>query len=53
LAGAVQAELDWGTEEIECTGAVRPADGGIRLRFSRKPTEAGVWASWSWCSAPN
>jgi hypothetical protein len=35
LSGAVQAELVWGNEGTECTGAVRPTDGGIRLRFSR------------------
>lgn len=34
LAGAVQRELDWGNEGMECTGAVRPTDGGIRMRFS-------------------
>ena len=38
LAGAVRAELDWGNEGTECTGAVRPTDGGIRIRFSRKPS---------------
>ena len=38
LAGAVRAELDWGNEGTECTGAVRPTDGGIRMRFSRKPS---------------
>jgi hypothetical protein len=35
LSGALQAELVWGNEGTECTGAVRPTDGGIRLRFSR------------------
>jgi hypothetical protein len=35
LSGAVQAELAWGNEGTECTGAVRP-DGGIRVRFSHK-----------------
>lgn len=35
LSGAVQAELVWGNEGTECTGAVRP-DGGIRIRFSHK-----------------
>lgn len=34
LSGVVKAELDWGNENMECTGAVRP-DGGIRVRFSR------------------
>jgi hypothetical protein len=34
LSGAVTAELVWGNENTECTGAVRP-DGGIRVRFSR------------------
>ncbi len=31
----MQAELVWGNEGTECTGAVRP-DGGIRIRFSHK-----------------
>ncbi len=35
LSGAVQAELVWGNDGTECTGAVRP-DGGIRMRFSHK-----------------
>jgi hypothetical protein len=35
LSGAVRAELVWGNEGTECTGAVRPTDGGIRMRFSR------------------
>ena len=36
----MQAELVWGNEDTECTGAVRP-DGGIRVRFSRKDGEDG------------
>src|SRR5512138_1026170 len=35
LSGALKTELDWGNEGTECTGAVRPTDGGIRMRFSR------------------
>jgi hypothetical protein len=35
LTGAIKAELDWGNDGTECTGAVRPSDGGIRMRFSR------------------
>jgi hypothetical protein len=35
LSGAVRAELVWGNDDTECTGAVRP-DGGIRVRFSHK-----------------
>lgn len=34
LAGAVSAELNWGNAGMECTGAVRPTDGGIRVRFT-------------------
>lgn len=34
LDGAVKAELDWGNEGTECTGGVRPTDGGIRMRFT-------------------
>lgn len=33
LSGAVQTELAWGNE-TDCSGAVRPTDGGIRMRFS-------------------
>jgi hypothetical protein len=35
LAGTVNTELNWGNDGTECTGAVRPTDGGIRMRFSR------------------
>lgn len=35
LSGAVRTELNWGNDGTECTGAVRPTDGGIRMRFSR------------------
>jgi hypothetical protein len=40
LSGVVKAELDWGNEGMECTGAVRP-DGGIRVRFSREDKVEG------------
>jgi hypothetical protein len=40
LSGAVQTELVWGNEGMECTGAVRP-DGGIRIRFSNKDGNEG------------
>lgn len=40
LSGVVKAELDWGNEGMECTGAVRP-DGGIRVRFSRNDDAHG------------
>lgn len=40
LSGAVKAELVWGNENTECTGAVRP-DGGIRVRFSRSDAADG------------
>jgi hypothetical protein len=33
LDGALKAELNWGNKDTECTGAVRPTDGGIRMRF--------------------
>jgi hypothetical protein len=41
LAGAVRKELAWGNEGTECTGAVRPTDGGIRMRFSRPDDDDG------------
>jgi hypothetical protein len=34
LDGAMKAELNWGNADTECTGAVRPTDGGIRMRFT-------------------
>lgn len=40
LSGAVKAELVWGNEGTDCTGAVRP-DGGIRVRFSRDDAADG------------
>lgn len=36
LKGSIDAELDWGNEATECTGAVRPTDGGIRMRFTHE-----------------
>lgn len=38
LKGSIDAELDWGNESTECTGAVRPT-GGIRMRFTH-PVQA-------------
>ena len=34
LRGSIDADLDWGYAALECTGAVRPTDGGIRLKFT-------------------
>ncbi|MEQ1579679.1 MAG: hypothetical protein ABL964_03720 [Steroidobacteraceae bacterium] len=34
LQGSLKADLDWGNDGTECTGALRP-DGGVRLGFSR------------------
>lgn len=34
LKGAIDAELDWTNDHVECTGAVRPTDGGLRVRFT-------------------
>jgi hypothetical protein len=34
LTGVVKTELAWGNEGLDCTGAVRPTDGGIRIRFA-------------------
>jgi hypothetical protein len=36
LSGTLSTELNWGNNGTECTGAVRPTDGGIRMRFSRR-----------------
>lgn len=35
LKGSIERELDWGNAGTGCTGAVRPTDGGIRVRFTR------------------
>ncbi len=35
LSGSIAAELDWKNAGLECVGAIRPTDGGIRMRFSR------------------
>jgi hypothetical protein len=40
LSGSIRKELAWGNEGTECTGAVRPTDGGIRMRFSRPEDDA-------------
>ncbi|HEY5808147.1 MAG TPA: hypothetical protein VIT67_09285 [Povalibacter sp.] len=34
LKGAIDTELNWGNDGTSCTGAVRPTDGGIRMRFT-------------------
>jgi hypothetical protein len=34
IDGAIKAELDWRNADTECTGAVRPTDGGVRMRFT-------------------
>lgn len=36
LKGSIDTELDWGNASTECIGAVRPTDGGIRMRFKRQ-----------------
>lgn len=41
ISGSIQAELEWGNEGTHCTGAIRPAGKGIRIRFSRPGTAAG------------
>ncbi len=41
LPGAMHAELVWGNADTDCTGAVRPTDGGIRMRFSHKDGAEG------------
>jgi hypothetical protein len=42
VSGAINAELDWNNDGTECTGAVRPTDGGIRLRFSHLERDSGT-----------
>lgn len=41
LKGSIDAELDWGNADTGCTGAVRPTDGGIRVRFTRQSGSDG------------
>lgn len=36
LNGAIQAELDWRNADTECTGSIRPNNGGLRMRFKHK-----------------
>ncbi|HWK75945.1 MAG TPA: hypothetical protein VNQ81_16835 [Povalibacter sp.] len=36
LKGSIDAELDWRNDDTECIGAVRPTDGGIRMRFTHR-----------------
>ena len=39
LKGSINSELDWGNAGTQCTGAVRPVDGGVRMTFARKLDE--------------
>lgn len=41
MSGAINRELDWPNAGTECTGAIRPTDGGIRMRFSHADGENG------------
>lgn len=41
LSGAVNTELVWGNRGLDCTGTVRPDNGGIRVRFAGPIGEAG------------
>lgn len=34
LVGAVSVELDWNSDELECSGMPRPEGNGARLRFA-------------------
>jgi hypothetical protein len=36
LQGSIEAELDWGNADMDCTGGSRPDDGGLRVVFSRR-----------------
>ncbi len=33
LSGVLETEINWRNEELHCTGAVRPTDQGMRIRF--------------------
>jgi len=37
LSGALKTEIAWGNE-TDCSGAIRPTDGGIRMRFAGMST---------------
>ena len=41
LKGSISSELDWGNAGTQCTGAVRPTDGGVRMRFTRSLEKPG------------
>jgi hypothetical protein len=34
LSGSANEELNWGAANLDCTGAARPDDAGIRIRFT-------------------
>jgi len=38
LRGSIDSDLDWRNQDTQCTGAVRPTDGGIRMRFTHAGT---------------
>jgi hypothetical protein len=34
VSGTIKTELSWSNQDTDCTGTVRPNDGGIRVRFA-------------------
>jgi hypothetical protein len=42
LSGAVNAELDWRNQDMECSGSIRPAGDGLRLRFKHAEPTGGA-----------
>jgi hypothetical protein len=38
LSGRLDTELDWGNQDTQCTGAIRPTDQGIRMQFIGRTT---------------
>jgi hypothetical protein len=41
LSGAIDTEIDWGTDVPQCRGSVRPQGDGLRLVFRGTTAEAG------------
>ena len=44
LRGAIQADLDWRGDELDCTGMPRPDGHGLRLRFAGRLPGGGQLA---------
>jgi len=41
LQGAIDAEIDWGPDQVHCRGGVRPQGDGLRLVYKGSATDVG------------